>query len=95
MAERGRRDEPRETQIARWMVGWTLRLVGRNAEALAIQERLKSELEQAGIDDPYVDEELDLLRGEAVDLTTRRAPGRARPASLPQTAAGWLASQPA
>lgn len=54
-------EEQRETQIARWMVGWALRLCGQNEEALGVQRTLKSELLAAGIDDPYVDEEIQLL----------------------------------
>ena len=53
--------KPRETQIAEWMVAWTLRLLGRHDEARARQLALKAELDAAGIDDPYVDEELALL----------------------------------
>lgn len=53
--------EHRESQIARWMVAWTLRLMGRIDEALAMQRALKEELATDGIEDPYVDEELALL----------------------------------
>ncbi len=53
--------QARETQIAEWMVGWTLRLLGRADEARSVQLALKTELEAAGIEDPYVDEELALL----------------------------------
>jgi hypothetical protein len=45
------------------MVGWALRNLGRTDEALAVQTALKAELEAAGKDDPYVDEELEILRG--------------------------------
>ena len=51
-----------DVRVARWMVGWALRLVGRDAEALAVQEALADELDRAGETDPYVDEELALLR---------------------------------
>ncbi len=51
----------REVLIARWMVAWTLRNLGRTAEALTIQRELKAELVAAGEADPYVDEELQLL----------------------------------
>lgn len=61
LAECEARKEPRETQIARWMVGWTLRLLGRIDEALVLQRALKEELDSAGIEDPYVDEELQIL----------------------------------
>ena len=49
--------------VARWMVGWTLRLLGRDDEALAVQRSLRAELDALGASDPYVDEELDLLSG--------------------------------
>jgi hypothetical protein len=55
-------DEGR-TRVARWMVGWALRNLGRTDEALVVQTRLKAELEAAGKQDPYVDEELALLDG--------------------------------
>ncbi len=48
-------------RVARWMVAWTLRRLGRIDEALEMQRALKSELEAAGESDPYVDEELALL----------------------------------
>ena len=51
------------TRVAKWMVGWALRNLGRTDEALAVQTALKGELEAAGEADPYVDEELALLRG--------------------------------
>jgi len=50
-------------RIARWMVGWALRNLGRTEEALAVQTALKAELDSLGEEDPYVDEELALLRG--------------------------------
>ena len=54
--------ERRETPIATWMVGWALRLLGRDDEALRIQTALKAELEAEGATDPYVDEEIATLR---------------------------------
>ena len=51
-------------RVARWMVGWTLRLLGRDAEALALQRELHAELEADGESDPYVEEELALLSGD-------------------------------
>ena len=50
-------------RVARWMVGWALRNLGRTDDALAVQRALKAELEAAGEEDPYVDEELALLEG--------------------------------
>jgi tetratricopeptide (TPR) repeat protein len=58
---RARQGQRRETQIGRWMVAWTLRLLGRDAEALAEQRALKDELVADGVEDPYVDEEIALL----------------------------------
>ena len=43
------------------MVGWALRHLGRTEEALAVQRELKADLDAAGEQDPYVDEELALL----------------------------------
>ena len=51
------------TRVARWMVGWALRNLGRTDEARAVQTALKAELDAVGADDPYVDEELALLNG--------------------------------
>ena len=51
------------TRVAKWMVAWTLRLLGRTDEALAAQRALKAELVRAGVEDPFVDEELALLEG--------------------------------
>jgi tetratricopeptide (TPR) repeat protein len=61
LAARERHGDPGETRVARWMVAWALRHLGRTAEALAAQRALKAELDGAGLADPYVDEELDLL----------------------------------
>jgi tetratricopeptide (TPR) repeat protein len=52
-----------DVRIARWMVAWALRNLGRTGEALAIQRGLKAELVAAEEADPYVDEELQLLTG--------------------------------
>ncbi|HEY3409183.1 MAG TPA: tetratricopeptide repeat protein [Propionicimonas sp.] len=52
-----------DVRIARWMVAWALRNLGRTGEALAIQRELKAELLAAEQADPYVDEELQLLAG--------------------------------
>jgi tetratricopeptide (TPR) repeat protein len=45
---------PRETRIAGWTIGRTLRSLGRYKEALEVQQRLA----EAGESDGYVDEEL-------------------------------------
>ncbi|TIC81903.1 tetratricopeptide repeat protein [Nocardioides sp. GY 10127] len=62
LAARVRLGDDDRTRVARWMVGWSLRLLGRDAEARAVQEALRAELDALGLDDPYVDEELALLR---------------------------------
>jgi tetratricopeptide (TPR) repeat protein len=61
LAARERIGEDAQTRVARWMVAWALRHLGRTAEALAIQRALKAELDALGDSDPYVDEELALL----------------------------------
>jgi tetratricopeptide (TPR) repeat protein len=63
LAARERIGDVGRTRVAKWMVGWALRGLGRRDEALAVQTALKAELEAAGEQDPYVDEELALLEG--------------------------------
>jgi hypothetical protein len=58
---RRRIGEVSRTRVARWMVAWSLRHLGRVEEARAMQLALKAELEADGEHDPYVDEELGLL----------------------------------
>ncbi|GAA1156307.1 tetratricopeptide repeat protein [Nocardioides aquiterrae] len=62
LAARRRLGAEPDVRVARWMVAWALRHLGRTAEALAEQEALKAELDAIGAADPYVDEELGLLR---------------------------------
>jgi tetratricopeptide (TPR) repeat protein len=50
-------------RVARWMVAWSLRHLGRTDEALALQRELRAELAADGAHDPYVDEEIALLEG--------------------------------
>lgn len=64
LAERRRGDDEQAVEVARWMVAWALRNLGRTAEALAAQLALRADLEASGREDPYVDEEIALLRGE-------------------------------
>jgi tetratricopeptide (TPR) repeat protein len=61
LAARERIGEPGGVRVARWMVGWALRNLGRRDEALAVQRALKDELVSVGQSDQYVDEELALL----------------------------------
>ncbi|MDZ5621339.1 tetratricopeptide repeat protein [Nocardioides sp. HM23] len=53
--------KPSELRIAWWMVAWALRNLGSTDSALEIQRRLKAELESVGEEDPYVDEEIEIL----------------------------------
>jgi tetratricopeptide (TPR) repeat protein len=67
MRERG--TDAEATRVAHWMVAWTMRVLKRPDEALAIQLRLEKECAAAGTPDPYVIEELETLyrdRGDAV-----------------------------
>ncbi|MEZ0579617.1 tetratricopeptide repeat protein [Nocardioides sp. MH1] len=52
---------PGEIGVARWMIAWALRNLGRADEALAMQRALKADLEARGAEDPYVDEEIAIL----------------------------------
>jgi tetratricopeptide (TPR) repeat protein len=61
LAARERIGDPPTIRVAKWMIGWALRNLGRRDEALAVQRDLKSEFEAAGETDEYVDEELALL----------------------------------
>ena len=63
LAARQRIGDDTRTRVARWMVGWALRNLGRRDEALEVQTALKAELDAVGEVDPYVDEELTLLEG--------------------------------
>ncbi|CAB4710640.1 MAG: tetratricopeptide repeat protein [Actinobacteria bacterium] len=61
LAARERIGDRTRTRVARWMIGWCLRELGRPAEALRVQRELKADLDSTGDHDPYVDEELALL----------------------------------
>jgi tetratricopeptide (TPR) repeat protein len=61
LAARERIGDPATIRVARWMIAWALRNLGRREEALEMQRALKAELEAAGATDEYVDEELALL----------------------------------
>jgi tetratricopeptide (TPR) repeat protein len=64
LAARERIGRPADVRVARWMVAWALRHLGRTGDALAMQRELKAELDAAGHSDRYVDEELALLTGD-------------------------------
>jgi tetratricopeptide (TPR) repeat protein len=76
---RERTGNPKTIRIARWMIAWTLRSLGRFEEALAIQLRLERECDEAGEPDPYVfDELIELYKGmgdeaRVAHYTARRA----------------------
>ena len=61
LAARERIGDPTTIRVAKWMIGWALRNLGRRDEARAMQEALKAELDEIGDTDQYVDEELALL----------------------------------
>jgi tetratricopeptide (TPR) repeat protein len=61
LAARERIGDPATIRVARWMIGWAYRNLGRRDEALEIQRALKAELDSVGATDQYVDEELALL----------------------------------
>jgi len=61
LAIRERGTDAGATRVARWMVAWTQRAMGRIDAALAIQHRLEAECAGAGAPDPYVFEELAAL----------------------------------
>lgn len=52
------------SRVARWMVAWAMRNLGRHDEALARQLELQSELAGEGLTDSYVDDEIALLEAE-------------------------------
>jgi tetratricopeptide (TPR) repeat protein len=61
LAARERIGDPATIRVAKWMIGWTYRNLGRREEALEIQRALKEELDSLGDTDTYVDDELALL----------------------------------
>src|SRR5262249_26288538 len=61
LAARERIGDPSTIRVAKWMIAWSLRNLGRRDEALEIQRALKQELDSIGDTDQYVDEELALL----------------------------------
>ena len=68
MNARVRIGEDERTRVARWMVGWALRHLGHVEAALDVQQMLKGDLDELGLEDPYVDEELALLESLVADL---------------------------
>lgn len=72
LAIRERGTNAAATRVARWMVAWTLRSLGRADEALAMQLALARDADAAGQPDPHVFEELEVLYRDRGD------PDRAR-----------------
>ena len=58
---RERQGDASRTRVARWMVAWAMRHLGRTSDALAMQRAIKVELEAIGDHDDVVDEEITLL----------------------------------
>lgn len=71
-AWRRSKDRAKETRIAAWCVGRTLRSLGRTEEAFSIQLALKEELESVGESDGHVFEEI----GECLLALNRRDESR-------------------
>lgn len=67
LAVRERSANAEATRTAHWMIAWTLRVMKRTDEALAIQLRLEREGDLAKQPDPYVFEELEILYREKGD----------------------------
>lgn len=67
-----------QTGVARWMVAWTLRSLGRLDEALQMQLRLAEDNTAAGTPDPYVFDELaELHRAQGREPEARAAAAQA------------------
>ena len=62
LGERRAQGDADNVFVARWMVAWALRNLGRTDEAREAQLALRSDLAAVGKSDRYVDEELALLR---------------------------------
>jgi tetratricopeptide (TPR) repeat protein len=74
MTARARIGEDERTRVARWMVGWALRNLGRIDMALDVQQALKEDLDELGLEDPYVDEELALLESLMANIDDLERP---------------------
>lgn len=72
LAIRERGTNAEATHVARWMVAWTLRSLGRIDEALQIQLALEAQADAAGKPDPHVFEEIEAL------YRVRNDPAKAR-----------------
>ncbi len=78
LALRQQQGDAAQTGVARWMVAWTLRSLGRLDEALQMQSRLASDNAAAGTPDPYVFDELaELHRAQGREAEARAAAAQA------------------
>jgi tetratricopeptide (TPR) repeat protein len=68
------------TLIARWMIAWTLRAMGRVPEALDLQLKLETACAAVGTPDQYVFEELELLYRQTGDTVRADAYAQRRKA---------------
>jgi tetratricopeptide (TPR) repeat protein len=59
LAARERIGDARAIRVAKWMIGWAYRNLGRRDEALGVQLALKEELDSVDESDEYVDDESD------------------------------------
>lgn len=75
MTARARIGEDERTRVARWTVGWALRNIGSIDMALDVQQALKEDLDELGLEDPYVDEELALLESLMANIDDLEQPG--------------------
>jgi tetratricopeptide (TPR) repeat protein len=79
MTSRARIGEDERTRVTRWMVGWALRHLGSIDAALDVQQTLKADLDELGLEDPYVDEELALLESLVANIDDLGRPGPEEP----------------
>jgi tetratricopeptide (TPR) repeat protein len=89
LAARERQGARPDIRVARWMVAWALRHLGRHDEALEMLHTLEREHAAAGSTDPYVFEEIGenlLARGQAAQARPWFA--RAHAALVQDAAAG-------
>jgi tetratricopeptide (TPR) repeat protein len=76
-------DNANATHVAHWMIGWTLRSLKRNSEAMAIQLRLEQSADAANKPDHHVFAELEILFTDAGDVAKANHYARRKQASSP------------
>ena len=72
LAARERIGDDARTRVARWMVGWALRNLGRTRRGARGAAVAQGRAGRLGQEDPYVDEELALLEILTSPGATRR-----------------------